>query len=40
LGMELSSLPISLTGLYEKEEHLHTFDADYKQIKDFISLNN
>ncbi len=40
LGIELSSLPISLTGLYEKEERLHTFDADYKQIKDFISLNN
>jgi threonine synthase len=40
LGMEVSSIPVALTSLYEKEEHLHTFDADYNQIKDFISLNN
>jgi len=40
LGIELLSLPISLIGLYEKEEHLHAFDADYKQIRDFISQHN
>ncbi|MDC0198709.1 threonine synthase [Pseudomonadota bacterium] len=40
LDIEINSLPTSLRGLYEKDEHLHTFDADYNQITNFINLNN
>ena len=40
LNIEINSLPVSLSNLYEKDEHLYTFDADYNQIINFISLNN
>ena len=40
LNIEISSLPASLSNLFEKDEHLHTFDADYNQIINFINLNN
>ena len=37
---EPNSLPAALSGLFKKEEHLHSFDADYNQVTDFIKLNN
>ena len=40
LNIEINSLPASLSNLFEKDEHLHTFDADYNQIINFINLNN
>ena len=40
LNIEINSLPAALSGLYKKEEHLHSFDADYNQVTDFIKLNN
>ncbi|MDC0244283.1 threonine synthase [Pseudomonadota bacterium] len=40
LNIEISSLPAALSGLFKKEEHLHSFDADYNQVTDFIKLNN
>ena len=38
LNIEINSLPAALSGLYKKEEHLHSFDADYNQVTDFIKL--
>ena len=40
LNIEINSLPAALSGLFKKEEHLHSFDADYNQVADFIKLNN
>ena len=40
LGIEINLLPVALSGLFEKEESLHTFDVDYNQIIDFIKLHN
>ena len=40
LNIEINSLPAALIGLFKKEEHLHSFDADYNQVTDFIKLNN
>jgi threonine synthase len=40
LGIEINLLPLALSGLFEKEESLHTFDVDYNQIIDFINLHN
>ena len=40
LNIEINSLPTALSGLFKKEEHLHSFDADYNQVTDFIKLNN
>ena len=40
LGIEINLLPVALSGLFEKEESLHTFDVDYNQIIDFINLHN
>ena len=40
LGIEINLLPVALSGLFEKEERLHTFDVDYNQIIDFINLHN
>ena len=40
LNIEINSLPAALNGLFKKEEHLHSFDADYNQVTDFIKLNN
>ena len=40
LGIEINLLPSALSGLFEKEESLHTFDVDYNQIIDFINLHN
>ncbi|MDB0010037.1 threonine synthase [Gammaproteobacteria bacterium] len=40
LNIEINSLPLALKGLFEKEEHLHTLDADYNQIVNFINRNN
>tara|TARA_Y100001970_G_scaffold88897_1_gene112206 strand:- start:128 stop:1504 length:1377 start_codon:yes stop_codon:yes gene_type:complete len=40
LNIEINSLPTALSGLFKKEEHLHSFDADYDQVTDFIKLNN
>jgi threonine synthase len=40
LNIEMNSLPAALSGLFKKEEHLHSFDADYNQVTDFIKLNN
>ena len=40
LNIEINSLPAALSGLFKKEEHLHSFDADYDQVTDFIKLNN
>ena len=38
LGIEINLLPLALSGLFEKEESLHTFDVDYNQIINFINL--
>ena len=40
LNIEINSLPAALSGLFKKEEHLHSFDADYNQVTDSIKLNN
>ena len=40
LNIEINSLPAALSGLFKREEHLHSFDADYNQVTDFIKLNN
>jgi len=40
LGINLSNIPKALTGLYEKPERLHTFDAKYDEIVNFIKQNN
>jgi threonine synthase len=40
LGIEINLLPLALSGLFEKEESLHTFDVDYNQIINFINLHN
>tara|TARA_Y100001970_G_scaffold54590_1_gene69252 strand:+ start:3320 stop:4696 length:1377 start_codon:yes stop_codon:yes gene_type:complete len=39
LNIEINSLPAALSGLFKKEEYLHSFDADYNQVTDFIKLN-
>jgi len=33
-------LPFALRDLFKKEEYLHSFDADYNQIVNFINRNN
>jgi threonine synthase len=40
LQIKLSSLPKGLHDLEKKKEYLHTFNANYNDIKDFIKLNN
>ena len=40
LNIEINSLPAALSGLFKREEHLHSLDADYNQVTDFIKLNN
>ena len=40
LNIEINSLPAALSGLFKKEEHLYSFDADYNQVTNFIKLNN
>ena len=40
LGINLTDIPEALNGLYAKDEYLHTFDANYDQIIDFINQNN
>ena len=40
LGIEIDTLPLALRGLFEKEESLYVFDADYKSITNFINMNN
>lgn len=40
LDIEINSLPFALRDLFKKEEHLHSFDADYNQIVNFINSNN
>ena len=40
LNIQINSLPAALSGLFKKEEHLHSFDADYNQVTNFIKLNN
>ena len=40
LNIEINSLPAAFSGLFKKEEHLHSFDADYNQVTNFIKLNN
>ena len=40
LDIEINSLPFALRGLFKKEEYLHSFDADYNQIVNFINRNN
>lgn len=40
LDIEINSLPFALRDLFKKEEHLHSFDADYNQIVNFINRNN
>ena len=40
LGIEINLLPVALSGLFEKEESLHTFDVDYNQIINFINFHN
>ena len=40
LNIEIKSSPVALRDLFEKDEYLHTFDADYKKITNFIKLNN
>jgi len=40
LNIEINSLPAALSSLFKKEEHLHSFDADYNQVANFIKLNN
>ena len=40
LEIEINSLPFALRDLFKKEEYLHSFDADYNQIVNFINRNN
>ena len=40
LDIEINSLPFALRDLFKKEEYLHSFDADYNQIVNFINSNN
>ena len=40
LDIEINSLPFALRDLFTKEEYLHSFDADYNQIANFINRNN
>ena len=40
LGIDLTDIPEALNGLYAKDEYLHTFDANYDQIINFINQNN
>jgi len=40
LDIEINSLPFALRDLFKKEEYLHSFDADYNQIANFIYRNN
>lgn len=40
LDIEINSLPFALRDLFKKEEYLHSFDADYNQIANFIIRNN
>ena len=40
LGIDLIAIPEALNGLYAKDEYLHTFDANYDQIINFINQNN
>ena len=40
LDIEINSLPFALRDLFKKEEYLHSFDADYNQIANFINRNN
>ena len=40
LNIQIKSLPVALKGLFKKEEFLHSFDADYNQIVNFINRNN
>ena len=40
LDIDISNIPKALMGLYEKPEKLHTFDAKYDQIINFIKQNN
>ena len=39
LDIEINSLPFALRDLFKKEEYLHSFDADYNQIVNFINRN-
>ena len=40
LDIEINFLPFALRDLFKKEEYLHSFDADYNQIVNFINRNN
>ncbi len=40
LNIKIESSPISLKDLFKKDEYLHTLDADYNKVTDFIKLNN
>ena len=40
LNIKIKSSPTSLKDLFKKDEYLHTLDADYNKITDFIKLNN
>jgi len=40
LDINIPSTPKALMGLYDKTEKLHTFDAQYDQIVNFINQNN
>ena len=40
LNIKINSSPTSLKGLFKKDEYLHTLDADYNKITNFIKLNN
>ncbi len=40
IGIEIKTNPVALEGLYEKQEHLHNFNANYDEISQFIKKNN
>ena len=40
LDIDISNIPKALMGLYEKPEKLHTLDAKYNEIVNFIKQNN
>jgi threonine synthase len=40
LDINIPSTPKALMGLYDQTEKLHTFDAQYDQIVNFINQNN
>ena len=40
LDINIPNTPKALTGLYDQTEKLHTFDAQYDQIVNFINQNN